>query len=181
MTWRSQMCHFVLSKEVWVGFFQILESNIGFKTVIFPYCMCHLIQEKDKKTFVFSSSMDIARSWWINICPGTRYHNFKNIFAKNRRNIGVLDSKQSDVNYSSIWSQHWFLRKPPMFSPKIAENWDHNIDLRNFSASTEIRKMDTCPGCRSTRRSRTWSRCPGCTTRRCNQGSKLQRLRCKNL
>jgi hypothetical protein len=60
--------------------------------------------------------------WDIWAWNRDRCYDFKNIFAKNiGKNLAFFDSK-AKLNYAKIWSQHWFLRKTPIFSPKIVEN-----------------------------------------------------------
>jgi hypothetical protein len=38
---------------------------------------------------------------------------------------------KTKLNNAKFWSKHWFLRKTPIFLAKIAENCDHNIDLKH--------------------------------------------------
>jgi hypothetical protein len=46
-------------------------------------------------------------------------------------------------NKAKLWSWHWFLRKTPIFSPKIAENCDHNIDPRTWQVlDTKLIKFE---------------------------------------
>jgi hypothetical protein len=43
---------------------------------------------------------------------------------------------KTKLNYAKFWSWHWFLRKTPIFSPKLVENCDHNIDPRYFTCKS---------------------------------------------
>jgi hypothetical protein len=94
----------------------------------------------------------LIRKWKITTTRD-RCYDFLKYFRQKIRRKNCHFWLKTKLNYAKFWSQHWFLRKTPIFFAeklsKIAENCDHNIDPRSDSEATHRSFRGSCKTCTS--------------------------------